>query len=59
MGLVFSLAGMPYLVPDTQASGSGPVPEPQVVPAWLGLLLLPGGLAAGLEEACEPWGQGP
>ena len=57
MGLIFSLAGVPYLVADTQAAGSGPAPEPQVGSAQLGLLLLPGGLAAGLEGAWMPQGR--
>lgn len=41
MGLLFSLAGVPHLIADMQATGSGPVPEPQVGPAQLGLLLPP------------------
>lgn len=57
MGLLFSLAGVPHLIADMQATGSGPVPEPEVGPAQLGLLLPPGGLAAGLEGAWEPQGQ--
>lgn len=58
MGLLFSLAGVPHLIADMQATGSGPVPEPQVGPAQLGLLLLPSGLAAGLEGPWEPTGPG-
>lgn len=39
-----------------QAPGGGPVQESQVEPAQLELLLLPGGLAAGHEEAWEQQG---
>lgn len=59
MGLVFNLAGVPSLAPDMQAPGSGPAQAHQVVPAQLGLLLLPGGSATRLAEACKQQGRDP